>query len=129
MRIRKKSVKISSNPSSVNMTTQDLDLRTSKTYFKIFIRKHLVISQNANLTFKRKGGRKKSKHTIRGMGEGILFFLGGRGGGVYDCFDHSSLFFCGFECPSRSLQSAIPCPVRFSGFGNFRCFVSVVSVS
>ena len=128
MRIRKKSVKISGNPNSVNMTTQDFDMRISKTYFKIFMRKHLVISQNANLTFKCKGGRKKSKHTTRGMGEVILFFWGG-GGGVYDCFDHSSFFFCGFECPSRSLQSAIPCPVRFSGFAIFRCFVSVVSVS
>ena len=77
------------------MTTQDLDMRISKTYIKIFIRKHLVISQNADLTLKRKGGGgggKKSKHTIRGMGGGILFFGGGRGG-VYDCFDHSSLFF------------------------------------
>ena len=127
MRIRKKSVKISGNPNSVNMTTQDFDMRISKTYFKIFMRKHLVISQNANLTFKCKGGRKKSKHTIRGMGEVILFFWGG--GGCLRLFRSFVFFFCGFECPSRSLQSAIPCPVRFTGFGIFRCFVSVVSVS
>ena len=82
MRIRKKSVKISSNSNSVNMTTQDLDMRISKTYIKIFIRKHLVISENANLTLKRKGGggeKEIQAYHSRDGGRNIVF-LGGKGG-------------------------------------------------
>ena len=120
MRIRKKSVKISSNSNSVKMTTQDLDMRISKTYIKIFIRKHLVISENANLTLKRKGGgggERNPSIPFEGWGK-ELCFLGGEGGGVFTIV--SIIRLCFFvDSIVLVVHYSRPFPARF---------VSVVSV-
>ena len=71
------------------------------------------------------GGQRNPSIPFEGLGRIFCFggFFGrGRGGGGYDCFDHSSLFLV--DSIVQVVYYSRPFPVRF---GSFYCFISVIS--